>query len=132
MKRTCVFFDMQGICTFALEIVFLNTKNSTNVHMVKILCLHLHSNTPRVPFGFSDGPNYFSYVWFTTLGHLECIKIYLDDFTIAAKCEEELFEHIKIVFKILEEHKSGKMLIFRYQNQDLGPRNRCKRYINGS
>ena len=58
----------------------------------------------RLPFGVTNGPTFFSAVMQNILGDLPYVKIYIDDFSIASKSEDEHLQHIKTVFKRLEEH----------------------------
>ncbi|KAG0435646.1 Transposon Ty3-I Gag-Pol polyprotein [Dictyocoela muelleri] len=57
-----------------------------------------------MPFGLCNAPRTFQKAISKLLGHLDFLRVYLDDILILGKTEKEHIENIKKVFKIFKEN----------------------------
>lgn len=59
----------------------------------------------RMPFGLSNAPRTFQRAMINLLGHLEYVKIFLDDILVHSRNEKEHYTHLREIFLIFKNNK---------------------------
>lgn len=76
-----------------------------DIHKTSFVILGRQYEFLRMPFGLSNAPRTFQRAMVNLLGHLEFVKIFLDDILIHSRNKEEHLLHLKEIFKIFKNNK---------------------------